>query len=322
MKPNPLPPALGALFALLIDSLASAAAKPVLPMPPAEIVRRFKYDDFVIEDDDDAGGGVMGARKLELRFKDGKELEAKWKRTEESLDSWNNSPRREIGAYAVQELFLDPADYLVPPVAARCIPLDVYREVDDDAEPTRKGSTCVFGVLSAWLDNVEEPDEILDTERLAADQRYRFNATNLNLLHYLTVNRDARDNNFLMAKDPADGRIFSIDNGIAFGGTLYNFFTWHFDEIRVSGLPKKSIDRLRQVTRQDLNRLGVLGQLQTDGSGVWRNVPLTANLDPETGVRLYDNGVQFGLTREEIDAIAERLQTLLTRIDAGELQVF
>ena len=93
----------------------------MLTMPEAQVLKRFRYDDFVIVDDDEAGGGVMGARKLELRFSDGKELEAKWKATDAALDGWNNSPRRELGAYAVQELFLDPPDHLVPPLAARCI---------------------------------------------------------------------------------------------------------------------------------------------------------------------------------------------------------
>ena len=68
---------------------------------------------------------------------------------------------------------------------------------------------------------------------------------NLNLLAYLIAHRDARSSNFLMPTDPSNPRVFSIDNGIAFGGVLYNFFTWHFDEIRTGGLPRQSIDRLR-----------------------------------------------------------------------------
>ena len=116
--------------------------------------------------------------------------------------------------------------------------------------------------------------------------------------------------------------MFSIDNGIAFGGVLYNFFTWHFDEIRTGGLPRRSIDRLRNVSRETLAGLGVLGELRADPAGLLHAVTPGENLDPEVGMRVAPGRIQFGLTVEEIDGIATRLQELLARIDAGELGVF
>jgi len=292
-----------------------------LPMPPGQLQHRLLYDDFTIRSAKGAGGGVMGAKKLELQFAEEPTLvEAKWKATSSSGDSWNNSPRREIGVYAMQAYFLDESEYLVPPTAARCISLATYRVVDAETRPTFEGTSCVFGALSAWLRNVEQPHPVFDRARDSKDSLYAVRFGDLNLLHYLVDHRDSRANNFLMSTDPSDPRLFSVDNGIAFGGVLYNFFTWHFNQIHAP-LPRAAIDRLRTVSRQDLNRLGVLAQLEI-ANGVLRNVPLGINIDTEKGMRWAGRTLQFGLTRAEIDAVADRLRTLLADVDAGELRVF
>lgn len=294
-----------------------------LPSPPVRLIDRLRNDDFVIASVDAAGGGVMGAKKLTLVFpKDEFTIDGKWKAAPTGGEGWNNSPRREIGVYAVQELFLDPDHYPVPPVVARAISLDAYGVVDKDAAPNIEGTRCVFGAMAAWLENVAQPEHAFDPKRVAADARYAFHFANLNLLAYLVAHRDARSNNFLMPKDPSNPRVFSIDNGIAFGGVFYNFFTWHFDEIRTSGLPRSSIDRLRRVSRETLSGLAVLGELRADPAGVLRAVTPGENLDAHVGTRVAPGRVQFGLTVEEIDAVATRLQELLARIDAGELGVF
>jgi hypothetical protein len=265
----------------------------------------------------------MGAKKVTLEFQTApREIEAKWKVASSGVDGWNNSARREIGAYEVQKLFLAPDDHVVPPVAARCIPLDVYRSVEENGEPNVEGARCVLGTLSAWLDNVKVPDKAFDAERFSRDARYARGFANANLLAYLIAHRDARLGNFLISTDPGNPQMFAVDNGIAFGGVLYNFFVWHFDEIRTRGLPKESIERLRRVTRRDLDRLGVLGQLEADASGVLRNVEPGANLAPAEGARAAPGRIQFGLTTSEIDAVDQRLRDLLARIDAGKLAVF
>ena len=303
-------------------AMAAVGCAANLPMPFPQLVRRLSFDEFVILEVKDAGGGVMGAKRIKLQFDaEPRVIETKWKATTASGDSWNNSPHREIGTYAVQWLFLDADQYIVPPTVVRSIPLVAYRPIAADPEPTFPGLRCVLGVLASWLENVKQPDNVLDRERFEKDAAYAVRFANLNLLHYLVLHRDARANNFLMSMDPADPRVFSIDNGIAFGGTLYNFFSTHFNKIRVP-LPRASIDRLRRVLRQDLDRLGVLGQLETDAAGVLQNVQPIANIDPDNAMRLATWGVQFGLTHVEIDALADRLQQLLAKVDAGEQPVF
>lgn len=294
-----------------------------LPLPPTKLVERLQNDNFEIASVDAAGGGVMGAQKLSLVFRENHfSIDVKWKAAPAGGEGWNNSPRREVGAYAVQELFLDPEDYPVPPVVARGISLDAYAAVDKDAMPNIPETRCVFGGMAAWLQNVVQPAPAFDPKRFSEDARYAFHFANLNLLAYLIAHRDARSNNFLMPTDPSTPRVFSIDNGIAFGGVLYNFFTWHFDEIRIAGLPKQSIDRLRRVSRHQLSKFGVLGELEADQAGVLHAVAPSPNCDPEVGTRLVPGRIQFGLTVSEIDAMATRLHDLLARIDAGELQLF
>ena len=265
----------------------------------------------------------MGAKRLTVVFGDsGEHLEAKWKEAPTGGDGWNNSPRREIGVYEVQKFFLDPDDYIVPPVVARGIPFDAYRPVNPDPVANIDGTQCVYGALALWLSDLRPPQRVFDRDRFSRYRRYAYHFGNLNLLHYLVDHRDARTNNFLMSTDPDDPQMFSIDNGIAFGGTLFNFFTWHFNKIRVNRLPRKSIDRLRQLGRTDLARLGVLSELRADATGVLQHVTPGPNLDGDLGNRVGPGTVQIGLTSAEIDAIAVRIQELLLRIDSGALSVF
>jgi hypothetical protein len=218
---------------------------------------------------------------------------------------------------------LDPDDYLVPPVVIRGIAFDAYRAVTADPVANIDGTRCVYGALAVWLSNVEPLKPVFDPEWFSNDDRYAYHFGNLNLLHYLTDHRDARASNFLMSIDPANPQIFSIDNGIALGGTLFNFFTWHFNKIRVDRLPRRSIERLRQCQRSDLDRLGVLSELRADPTGLLRHVVPCSNLDCEQGNRVRTPGiVQIGLTSAEIDAIVARIEALLARIDRGELAVF
>lgn len=295
-----------------------------LPQAPLELEARLKTAPVTITEAKDPGGGVMGAKRVTVVFLNtGESLDAKWKEAPAGGDGWNNSPRREIGVYEVQKLFLDPEDYLVPPVVARGIEFDAYRAVTADPVANIDGTRCVYGALAAWLSNVKLPERVFDPDWFSSDDRYAYHFGNLNLLHYLTDHRDARANNFLMSIDPANPRIFSIDNGIAFGGTLFNFFTWHFNKIRVDRLPRRSIERLGELRREDLERLGILAELQADAAGLLRHVAPRSNVDCEQGNRWCPPGIiQIGLTSAEIDAIAVRIQELLARVRHGELAVF
>ncbi len=305
-----------------MNAMQAIRMTPDPPSSPADVERRLKTVPFVITAVANSDRGVTGAKKLSILLTDDQEpLDVKWKEAPPGGDAWNNSPRREIGVYEVQKLFLDAEDYIIPTVVVRGVEFDVYRSVSETPSTNIAGTQFVYGALAVWLHDAVQPEHVFDRELFSRNHRYAYHFGNLNLLHYLTEHRDARASNFLMCTDPLNPKVFSIDNGIAFGRTVYNFFTWHFDKIRVDRLPRRSIDRLRQLTRADLDRLAVLAELHADAGGVLRSVPSGLNLDSHEGNRIRPGIVQIGLTTTEIDDIAIRIQQLLGRIDRGELSV-
>lgn len=315
--------------ALVIAALtvaSAAAAQPSgaganLPLPAPELQRRLQNDPFAIVGVGSTRGGIMETEKLTLQFADGARLEAKWKAAPTGGEGLNNSPRRELAAYAVQQLFLDPPDFVVPPVAVRCIPIDDYAPIHRAARPNLPKARCVYGLLSAWLENVRQPDDALDRERFSRDPRYAYHFANLNILTVLIQHRDAKASNFLMSTDPLNPQVFSVDNGISFSG-LYNFLTWHYDHLVVGGLPARSVQRLRQVRRGELQRLAVLAELQPDADGVLRPAPATPGTDHTQGLRRVGDGIQIGLTEEEIGGVEQRLRAILAAVADGREQPF
>jgi hypothetical protein len=141
-------------------------------------------------------------------------------------------------------------------------------------------------------------------------------------LTYLIDHRDVRDSNFLISKGEGRRQVFSVDNGIAFEPFLYKFWADNWNVIRVAALRRESIDRLRRLSREDLDVLGVVAELRKDDRGVLRRVPPGDNLDPAEGVRVEGGSLQFGLTRHEIIRVWERIQDLIAEVDDGTMPVF
>lgn len=270
-----------------------------------------------------AGGGVTGASRVMLYApEDDLEFKAKWKEVPYFLDSWNNSPRRELAAYAVQKLFLDPRDYVVPTTALRCLPLDQYREQFPKADPTLKNSKCVLGAFALWINNVRIEPELLDPERFAKDPNYAYHLANFNILTFLIDHKDGRSNNFLVSTHEDDRRVFAIDNGISFDAWIWNWFVPNWNTIRVPALNRKAVDRLREVKPDDLRALATVAELRVDDSGIYRLVESGPPLEPDEGVRKAEGVVQFGLTTDEVDDVREQVEELLEMVDEGEVPVF
>lgn len=293
-------------------------------LPAENLERLLAYEEIGIRSESPVGEGVTGAFKDVVFFPaHDVEITVKWRPVPDGdADGWNNSPRKEIAAYTIQKWFLDPADYVVPTLAARCIPLDQYRKRHPEARASIAGTRCVLVVAAIWLENVRVPKTLYDARRFSEDPVYAYHLANFNLLARLIDHRDGRRGNILVSVDPANPRVFAVDNGIAFGPKMYNVFVRNWDEIRVPALPKKSIDRLRRVTAADLESLGVLLEMHADAGGVLQHVPAGTNLAPFKGSRGGRGSIQLGLTRAEIDGVGERLRDVLERVDAGKLAVF
>jgi len=255
----------------------------------------------------------------------GKDIKWKFKKNVPGwVDSFNTSPRKELAAYEVQKLFLDPEDYVVPTALPFCVALESYRKTPGNtyAAATLKGTDCVLGLASIWMENVTIPDKLYDESRFLQDPTYAYFMSNFNLLTYLIEHRDARVGQFLVSKDDKRRQVFSIDNGISFGFWPYNFFIVQWENIYVPAFRKNSIKRLRKIQRQDLNFLGVIVQLELDDKGVLRAKPVGENLNPKEGAKYTDGTVQYGLSTSEIDALWDRIQNVIAEVDAGNIQVF
>jgi hypothetical protein len=268
--------------------------------------------------------GTTGALKLvNYDSVSGKDIKWKFKKNVHGrVDSFNTSPRKELAAYALQKLFLDPEDYVVPTCLSFCIPRDRFMKRAGYAAATLEGTDCILGLASIWMVDVTVPDKLYDESRFLKDSTYAYFMSNFNLLTYLIQHRDPRKGQFLVSKNDKRRQVFSIDNGISFGFWAYNILIKQWDRINLPALRKDSIDRLRTIQRQDLDFLGVLAQLELDDKGILRPKPVGKNLDPKKGAKYIDGILQYGLSKSEIDNVWDRIQNVIAEVDAGNIQVF
>ena len=308
------------------------------PLPPPVLEERLAAEEFEIVGVEAPAGGVMGVKKLRIRMlADGHELAVKWKQAPPGrADGWNNPPRKEIAAYAIQKWFLDPGDYIVPTIVPRCMPPEhdariSLRELPAAPRPphmaeapehTVAGSRCALGALVIWLDAVTVPRQLHDPERFDNDPLYARHLADFNTLTYLIDHEDGREGNFLVSAHDHHRRIFSIDNGVAFGSRVTNFLVPNWNEIRVGAIRSETVERLRKVSDDHYEALGVVAELRVDPNGVLRPVPSGANSDPKAGARVAPGWIQFGLNAQEIGAVRKRVDRLLGDVAAGKLDTF
>jgi len=86
-------------------------------------------------------------------------------------------------------------------------------------------------------------------------------------------------------------------------------------------LPKGQVDRLRRITRADLDRLAVVAQFE-NREGLLVRVPAGEPAALDEGVRAVGTTLQLGLTQQEIDGVEERLRHLLERVEGDEIELF
>jgi hypothetical protein len=255
-----------------------------------------------------------------LQFARDTAFEVKWAEAPAGGQAFNNEPRYEVAAYALQKLFLDEPDYVVPPTVLRMIPLPQYRERVPTADPTWEDAKSVLGVLQYWTAGVTA-DGVFDTRRAERDSVYARHFGDMNILTYLIRHGDSNEGNVVISDDPASPRVFSVDNGVAFSSPPSNRGTkWR--EIRVKRLPARTVDRLRQIDEETLTRaLSVIAQFTMQG-GEFVPAPPAENLNERLGVRRSGTVLQLGLTSTEIDGVRDRLEHLLRDVDKGKYKTF
>jgi hypothetical protein len=288
--------------------------------PIGDIEKRLKYEDFeIFRFRDSRFEGDITNRAI-LKFLDGTYVQVKWKRAPIGGETFNNQPRYELAAYEFQTLFLDQEDYVVPPTAIKALPYSQYKNIEKEAGRTFKNPDMVFFALQYWLENVDSKN-VFDKKRMETDTRYATCIGNMNIFSYLVRHSDANEGNFLISTITENPRVFAVDNGVAFESQESNRgYEWR--KLRVDRLPAKTIDRLKKLTPAKIKqKLETVAQFEIQ-YGLAVPVAPTENLNPSKGVRRSDNIIQFGLTKNEIDGIVDRLNSLLKRVEEGKIEVF
>jgi len=308
-------------LAMLLDMAVVASAQDLnLTRPAADIEHELASAPFRIVAAEISRPKAKGdiTLKADMAFSGQAPYLVKLRRAEPGAEDFNNRPSYDLAAYELQKLFLEPAEYVVPPTALRFIPLAELLPYAAAAQPTFRGSDEVMVVLQYWLQEVKLVADLYDPALFAVDPGYARHLGQLNVLTWLIEHGDSNLGNFLISKAEQAPRVFSVDNGVAFA---YNEsdrdHAWQ--DVRVPRLPADTVARLRAITPAQLQeQLGVLAQWRLDG-GRWLAVDASANLNKRNGVRRAGDVVQVGLREVEIEQVGRRLKRLLERIDKGEI---
>jgi hypothetical protein len=307
-----------ALLAALAATAAAQDANITRPIP--ELEQLLAAEPLVITDAKVSRPNAKGdiTLRAEVSFAGAPPLRVKLRKAEPGADSFNNVPRYDLAAYALQKLFLDPGEYLVPPTELHMIPLADFAKYAPDVKRTFPGAEQVLGVVQYWLSDIESVPDVFYPERFEADPVYARHIGELNVFTYIIRHGDSNQGNFLIGKSPAGARVFSIDHGVAFASDESDRGeAWKV--MRVKRLPADTVERLRRITPELLTeRLGVLAQWRLE-NGAYVRVPNGANLSPNRGVRRSGDDLQMGLTKMEINGVQRLLAGLLKQVDAGKI---
>jgi hypothetical protein len=317
------------------DQLCRASTRGRPCRTPAQVESWLADPALEILGADEPPAGIQGARVLTLRLPRARPVvfRAKWRA--DYTTSSRNSPRRELAAYAVQKLFLEPGQHVVPPTAAHCFPLEMYRQrVSRAAEATFGEAPCVFGILSYWLEDVQSLADArsagwfhgqyrhaFDPQLFASNPAYRDSISRVNMLTFLIGHADSHAKNFVITTDSAAPLVYSVDNSLSLGLRKNHKLDRRHDwsELKVPALPRSSVERLRAAARR-LDRLAVVAELEPRGDSL---VPVDAReADPTpTGVKWVDGRLLIGLTAGEIGDIEVRAALLLQWIRQGAIRL-
>ena len=295
-------------------------------MPVAELERMLADDPLKIVSADKSRPKAPGdiTSKAEVSFGGREPFRVKLRRSDPGAEGFNNVPRYDLAAYAIQRLLMDPNEFVMPPTALRMIPVAEFKSLprprrrETDLQGRRRGAVC-RAVLAA--ERHEPSRTFYDLSSFDTDAVYARHIGQLNVFTYLIEHRDSNQGNFLISKAEQGPRVFSIDHGVAFASLDSDRGTAWL-ELRVDRLPKDTVERVRRAHKDELTaKLGVLGQWELR-DGHYVPVSLTANMGANRGVRIRDGVVQMGLTREEISAVARQVKRLLNKVDRGKVQVY
>jgi len=308
------------VLAALVLPAGAVAQDSNIPLPIGDIDQALLDKPFKIASWKDNRFDGDRTQKVVLSFSDDSKIKVKWAMSADGGDAVNNRPRYELAAYELQKLFLTPDEYVVPPTHARVFPISWYRERVPAARPTFSHTSSVLVVLQYWLSNVTVFNHF-DDIRFQTDPTYAASIGRMNVFSHLAWHGDSNSGNFLISQDAMNPRIFSVDHGMTFGpDEAKQGCEWR--QLKVDRLPRSTVDRLREITRDDLDdALAVVAQYDIRDGRLTPVTP-TESMNRFKGVRRDGDVVQLGLTSREIRGIHQRLRKLIDRVDHGKIETF
>jgi hypothetical protein len=262
-------------------------------------------------------------RRVTLGGPDGEPpIDVHWKPVAPPGHGFNNEPRYELAAYRLQKLFLEEPEYVVPPTVLRAMSMEAYNRIRPVNQPTIRGTRSVLFLLSYWVQNLAvDTVDPFDPNMFERVGTYTTHFANANLLTHLIDHKDGNHGNVLVSMDGLNVRVFAVDNDVAFRSRVSDRGD-RWRHLQVDRLPAATVERLRTITREDLDaQLGVVAEFRVT-DGYLEPVEAGPNLQPRRGVRVQDDRVQFGLTRGEIGDVERRIQRVLRDVDRGRLSTF
>ncbi len=291
----------------------------------------------------DTPAGVQGAWQLTLRTSEGIKFRAKWRDTKtKNIAALPSDPRREVVAYHVQKLLLDPQEYVVPPSAAHCFPLKEYKLRVEPAKPTWSEINCVFGFLSYWLTDTSSIEEVpLDSDspttssrngnrlffldRFNIDKLYARKVARLNLITYIIEHGDPSPSQFLVSTEPFHA--WSVDHSVSLT-SMKNplaLFKEDWSFLLVPRITEKLARRILDLTRRDINQLALLESYRITRHGQIVSQPLSdasrtlAHYESLPGVRFRNGRLEIGATQKERRLIWLKIQNLQRQLTSRKL---
>ena len=143
--------------ALLLAPLSNAAAQDAnITQPVADLEQLLAAEPLVITHAEISRPKAKGdiTLRAEVSFGGAPPLRVKLRKAEPGANSFNNVPRYDIAAYELQKLFLDPAEYVVPPTALRMVPLADFAKYSPGVARTFLAADQVLAVVQYWLSDI------------------------------------------------------------------------------------------------------------------------------------------------------------------------
>jgi len=177
-------PALPLLLAL---AFTAAAQDSNITQPIADLERLLAAEPLVITQAEISRPKAKGdiTLKADVSFGGAPPLRVKLRKAEPGANTFNNVPRYDLAAYELQKLFIEPAEYVVPPTALRFVPLADFAKYQPDVARTFSSADQVLAVLQYWLSDIAVIADVYNPTRFSADPLYARHIGQLNVLTYL-----------------------------------------------------------------------------------------------------------------------------------------